>query len=110
MKLGTHAFRRGLAVEWLRRGGSEVGLKQVAGWTSTAMVGTYAKASISGLAIEEQRRLFPAEETRPSARRFAGGGEQAMDASFAERARTRSGPERYGLLRRDFGRSGQGFI
>lgn len=68
VRIGTHAFRRRLAVEWLRRGGSEVALQEVLGWTSGAMVRRYAKASLSGLAIEEQRRLFPSSEKRPGAR------------------------------------------
>ena len=68
VKLGTHAFRRGMTEEWLRRNGRESTLQEVMGWTTGAMIRRYAKSSMAGLAVEEQRRLFPADEKRPGAR------------------------------------------
>ncbi|CAN0403226.1 unnamed protein product, partial [Phaeothamnion confervicola] len=56
--LSTHAFRRGLAIQWLERGGSEVGLMAVCGWQSTEMVARYTRTRSAELGLAEQRRLF----------------------------------------------------
>ena len=57
-KLRCHALRRAFAVRWLERGGSEVGLMRVAGWSSLEMVKKYTAASADRLAAEEFRRLM----------------------------------------------------
>ena len=56
--LRCHALRRLFAVRWLERGGSEVGLMRVAGWSSLTMVKKYTAASADRLASEEMRRLI----------------------------------------------------
>jgi integrase/recombinase XerD len=56
--LGTHAFRRGLAIRWLREGGSETSLRAIAGWTSTRMVGTYTRMASEELAHDEYRKIL----------------------------------------------------
>lgn len=52
-----HRLRHTMAVRWLRAGGSEVGLRAHAGWTSNTMVARYVKAASEDLAGEEFRRL-----------------------------------------------------
>ena len=54
----SHDSRRGFATEWLRRGGSEVGLQAAAGWTSTAMIARYTRTHRQELALAVARRLF----------------------------------------------------
>ena len=49
----AHAWRRGWAVESLRRGVSETSVKAAAGWTDGAMVARYTNAMASQLALEE---------------------------------------------------------
>ena len=56
--LRAHALRRAFACRWLARGGSELGLQRIAGWTSLVMVRTYTRARADDLAHEEMRRLF----------------------------------------------------
>ena len=56
--LGTHAFRRGLAIRWLKGGGSETGLRAIAGWTSTRMVGTYTRMASEEIAAVEYRNII----------------------------------------------------
>lgn len=53
-----HKFRRRFAVEWLRKGGSEIGLQRVAGWNSNTMIKTYVAAKADELATDEMRRLM----------------------------------------------------
>jgi integrase len=54
----ARAFRRGLAVEWLKRGGSETYLRSVAGWKSPEMVKRYTAGVVSDEALEMHERLF----------------------------------------------------
>jgi integrase len=56
--LRPHALRRAFAVAWLERGGTETSLCRIAGWTSTQMIATYARASADVLAAREFRRLL----------------------------------------------------
>jgi site-specific recombinase XerD len=58
VKVNAHSFRRGMATTWMMRGGSEVGLMAVAGWSSSMMVRRYRNHRNNALAIEEARRLF----------------------------------------------------
>lgn len=56
--VSAHAFRRALATRWLRAGGSEVGLRSVAGWKSPEMVSRYTRMSSEELAHAEFQRLM----------------------------------------------------
>jgi integrase len=58
LDLTAHAFRRGFAVEWLRRGGSETYLRKIAGWKSPRMVGVYVAMVEQEQALNEHERLF----------------------------------------------------
>lgn len=58
IKLSAHAFRRGLAVNWLRKGGSETYLRAIAGWKSPAMVGRYTKLVAQEEAVNMHKALF----------------------------------------------------
>jgi integrase len=58
IKLGTHAWRRRMAGEWIARGGTETGLMAAAGWSSTAMVARYSKGVAQENAMAESERLF----------------------------------------------------
>ena len=58
LKLGTHAWRRKYAGDWLGAGGTESGLMATAGWSSTNMVAMYAKDVAQKNAQAEARRLF----------------------------------------------------
>ena len=49
----AHAWRRGWAVEALRRGVSEVSVRSAAGWSSGAMVARYTRALSAELAVSE---------------------------------------------------------
>lgn len=49
----AHAWRRGWAVEALRRGISEASVRSAAGWTSGAMVARYTRALAGDLAVSE---------------------------------------------------------
>lgn len=53
-----HSMRRGFAVEWLRRGGSEAYLQQIAGWSSGAMVQRYVSEVAQEQALDQHARLF----------------------------------------------------
>jgi hypothetical protein len=55
--LPAHALRRGDAVNWLRRGGSQTSLMVIAGWRNPVMVSKYTRALAADLALEEARRL-----------------------------------------------------
>ena len=54
----AHQFRRRLAAKWLINGGSEVGLRSAAGWTSGAMVARYAALAAQQIAKVEHARIF----------------------------------------------------
>ena len=56
--LSPHDFRRAFAVEWLSKGGSELGLQRIAGWSSNAMIRVYTTARADDLAISEHQRLM----------------------------------------------------
>ena len=56
--ISAHSFRRALATRWLRAGGSEVGLRAVAGWRDPAMVARYTRMSAEELAHAEYSRLM----------------------------------------------------
>ena len=56
MRLGApsaHAWRRGWAVQALRRGVSETSVRSAAGWSSGAMVARYTRALSGELAVED---------------------------------------------------------
>lgn len=52
-----HRLRHTFAGRWLRRGGSEGGLRKIAGWRSRNMVDRYVEDVAAELAAEEARRL-----------------------------------------------------
>jgi len=56
--LPAHAWRRGWAVESLRRGVSETSVRAAAGWSSGAMVARYTRARSSELAVAEFSRAW----------------------------------------------------
>ena len=56
--VSAHQFRRRLAAKWLLEGGSEVGLRAVAGWNSGAMVARYAAMAATEVAQTEHQRIF----------------------------------------------------
>lgn len=52
-----HRLRHTAAVRWLRRGGTEMGLRAHCGWDDSTMISRYAKAASAQLAAEEFDRL-----------------------------------------------------
>ena len=52
-----HLLRHALAHRWLSKGGSELGLQKVAGWTSDAMLRRYASSTAAERSRDEARRL-----------------------------------------------------
>ena len=54
----THAWRRGWALQALRKGVSETSVRVAAGWSSGAMVGRYTRALSGELAVEEFQRSW----------------------------------------------------
>lgn len=54
----AHAYRRGWAVESLRRGVSQVSVQAAAGWNSGAMAARYTRALAGELSVEEFRRSY----------------------------------------------------
>lgn len=54
----VHRFRHTFAANWLRAGGSQLGLMKVAGWTKLEMVERYTEDCATDLAIEEARQLM----------------------------------------------------
>ena len=62
--LRTHQFRRRLASEWIRRGGSDPELMLIAGWRSPAMPARYRQEHSAELAADQYARLFQEQPTR----------------------------------------------
>lgn len=62
--LRAHEFRRRLASEWIRRGGTDPELMLIAGWRSPAMPARYRKEHSAELAAEQFARLFAEQPTR----------------------------------------------
>jgi integrase len=60
--LHPHLWRHTFAHEWLRAGGSEGDLMEVAGWRDRAMPAHYAGALRSERAVEAARRLSPMDK------------------------------------------------
>ena len=58
---GSHAFRRGFAMEYLASGGQEGDLKEQGGWNNYAMVSRYAKANAGERAISAHKKLGPGD-------------------------------------------------
>ena len=54
----AHQFRRRLAAKWLLNGGSEVGLRSAAGWSSGAMTARYAAMAAEQIAQIEHQSIF----------------------------------------------------
>lgn len=65
--LAPHAFRRGFAINWLAKGGTEVGLMRQGGWTDPEMVGRYTRSAADQLSAAEFHRLD--EGAQPARRR-----------------------------------------
>jgi site-specific recombinase XerD len=61
VKLHPHMLRHGFADAWLRAGGNETDLMELAGWRSRQMVSRYAAANRSERARESHRLLSPAD-------------------------------------------------
>lgn len=57
--LHAHMFRHGFADAWLRSGGGETDLMEIAGWRSRQMVGRYAAATRAERARESYRSRSP---------------------------------------------------
>jgi site-specific recombinase XerD len=56
--LNPHSFRHGMADKWLSAGGSEIGLQDVAGWKSPAMLRVYARGNRAARARTEHRKII----------------------------------------------------
>ena len=57
-EMTPHSARRFFATEWIRKGGSELGLMSTCGWTSSKLIATYTRMHRSELAIAEGRKLL----------------------------------------------------
>jgi site-specific recombinase XerD len=56
-----HRFRHDFSDRWQAAGGSEAGLMEIAGWSSTKMARHYGKVAKSRRALAEHARLAPAD-------------------------------------------------
>ena len=61
--LPSHAFRRSIAMRWLRSGASETLLMSVTGWSNSSMIKRYTATVAGEEAITAQRALLEAERT-----------------------------------------------
>jgi site-specific recombinase XerD len=59
VRVHAHMFRHGFADAWLKAGGAEGDLQELAGWKSSQMVRRYAAANRAERARESYRRLSP---------------------------------------------------
>jgi integrase/recombinase XerD len=59
VRVHAHMFRHGFADAWLRQGGSEGDLQELAGWKSRTMVARYGAANRASRARDAYRRLSP---------------------------------------------------
>lgn len=59
VKLHAHMLRHGFADAWLRAGGTEGDLMEIAGWQSRQMLSRYAAATRAERAREAHRKLSP---------------------------------------------------
>jgi hypothetical protein len=71
-KLHAHIPRPGFADAWLRAGGSEGDLMEIAGWQSRQTLGRYAAATRAERAAGGHRRLSPMARLRPRPRAAVG--------------------------------------
>jgi site-specific recombinase XerC len=56
-----HRFRHDFSDRWQANGGSEAGLMEIAGWSSTKMPRLYGKAAKTRRALAEHERISPAD-------------------------------------------------
>jgi site-specific recombinase XerD len=59
LKVHPHMLRHTFVDNWLRRGGSEVDLARLAGWTTTAMANRYARHRADERAVTAHRAIAP---------------------------------------------------
>jgi integrase len=59
--IATHAFRRGMATDYLARGGQQVNLQRICGWTDGRMVARYANARLDEIAAAEFLSMHSSE-------------------------------------------------
>jgi integrase len=70
--LSSHSFRRGMATDYLARGGQQVNLQRICGWSDARMVARYANARLDEIAAAELMSMHAdVTETRRSRRRVA---------------------------------------
>ena len=58
VQVSAHNFRRAFAVNWLSKGGSQVSLMSICGWSSPAMPAKYTRHAASEVAQAEYRKMF----------------------------------------------------
>ena len=58
---GSHAFRRGSGIEYLRRGGQAEDLRVLMGWRSPEMIRRYVKAAEVERATAAHKRFSPSD-------------------------------------------------